>query len=190
MSSLLDMLKTQSFERRTVTLASGKTSDFYIDCKKTFLWQDGLVQSAVALIHILRNNVIAGNWGVCSFVASTGLGGGPLASAMVVESHHMGNKLDMLYVRKEAKGHGTEQRIEGGPFIAKEAYDKGVVVVDDVVTSGGTALMVCRTLKEAGYQVQGVVALVDREEGGREKLMEHGFLLDSVFTKADFMEET
>ncbi len=182
-SLLLKMLKTHSFEKKEVTLASGRKSNFYINCKKTFLQQEGMARCAGVLLEHLRYMVIDEGWGPVPYVAGTGVGGGPLSAAMVMLSFDMGNRLDALYVRKETKDHGSRQQVEPGPGSGK------VVLVEDVITTGGSAIEACNALHAAGYTVEGVIALVDRQEGGVENINGAGYRVSSVFVKDDFFGE-
>jgi orotate phosphoribosyltransferase len=111
------------------------------------------------------------------------LGGCPLASAVAQESYRQGTPIDALYVRKEAKDHGSRRMIEGDTRLRRGAR---VVLLEDVITTGGSTLRAARTLEDAGYVIAGVVALVDREEGGREAI-EAKTKLIALYTRRDFI---
>jgi orotate phosphoribosyltransferase len=177
---LLELLRNHSFQRREVTLASGRRSSFYVDCKRTTLLAEGhWLVGRLLLDRILRLDPAAGA------VGGLTLGADPIASAVSLASWMAARPLPALIVRKEPKGHGTGQWIEG-PELAPGTR---VAVVEDVVTTGGSGLKACERLEEAGFKVAGVFALVDRQEGGREAFSERGHGLQSLFTKADFLGE-
>jgi orotate phosphoribosyltransferase len=175
---LLSMLRTRSMRTgRTFKLASGRTSDFFIDCKATVLSGRGHhLVGAVLLPRIMEmaNDVEA--------VAGVELGGCPLASAVAMMSSIRGmvGKLDALYVRKAAKDHGTERLIEGTAHVRPRAT---VVLLEDVLTTGGSALSAVETLLRSDFVVRGVLALVDREEGAAEAFAKAHVPFASVYTQ-------
>ena len=176
---LLDLLRTLSFERRKVTLASGKESDFYIDCKRTALTAEGHVLVGRLLFDRIRR--------LRPLPRAAGgltLGADPLASAVAYTSFLAGEPLDSFIVRKEPKGHGTGQWIEGRKTIPDGSR---VAVLEDVVTSGGSALKAIERCRAEKLEVVGCFALVDRMEGGREAIEAQGIPLDSIFTRGDFL---
>lgn len=175
---LLHLLRTHSFERRHVVLASGRESNFYIDCKRTTLMAEGhWLVGRLLLDRILR---------LSEPVAAVGgltLGADPIASAVSMASWMAARPLQAFLVRKEAKGHGTRRFIEGPPL----QPGTRVAIVEDVVTTGGSGLKACERAEEAGLVVAGVFALVDRLEGGREAFEARGYRLETLFTRRDFM---
>jgi orotate phosphoribosyltransferase len=176
---LLELLRTQSFAKRRVVLASGRESDFFIDCKQTVLSAEGH-----ALVgEILRAAVEAFK---PDAVAGVELGGCPLASAVSLTSFLRGAPLDALYVRKDATDHGSRRDIEGNTRLVRGAR---VALVEDVITTGGSTLKAAAKLREAGYVVAGVAAVVDRLVGGREAIEESGVPLIAVFTRHDFIQD-
>lgn len=175
---LLTLLRDRSFERKRVVLASGRESDFFIDCKQTVLTAEGH-----ALVGQVMLDALAG-LSKCAAVAGVELGGCPLASAVALTSFQRGTPLDAVYVRKDAKDHGSRRLLEGNTRLPKGA---AVVLLEDVVTTGGSTLKAAEKLRDAGYQTPGVVALVDRLEGGREAIEQGGLALVSVFTRHDFI---
>ena len=176
---MLDLLRERSFARKRVVLASGKESDFFIDCKQVVLSAEGhaiVGERMFTALSDLRTMPEA--------VAGVELGGCPLASAVSLVSFQRGKPLDAIYVRKTVKDHGTAQRIEGDgrlPALAK------IVVLEDVVTTGGSTLAAVQQLRSRPFQVVGVIALVDRLEGGREALEAAGLEFVALYTKPDFM---
>ena len=169
--SLLDLLARRSARRGQFTLASGKQSTLYIDARLTTMSPDGLT-----LIGPLALDAIRGaGWAVQS-VGGLTLGADPIsyaisyASALATGEGATGegappSALRAFTVRKEAKGHGTGKLVEG----TFEPGDR-VAVIEDVITTGGSALKAIAALRAAGGTVAGVLALVDREEGGRETI--------------------
>jgi orotate phosphoribosyltransferase len=176
---LLELLTKHSFARRQVVLASGRESDFFIDCKQTVLLAEG---------HALVGERMLG--ALASFpeepvaVAGVELGGCPLASAVALLSEQRGRGLDAIYVRKDAKDHGSRRLLEGDSHLPEGA---AVVVLEDVITTGGSTLKAVEKLRARGLRVVGVVALVDRLEGGGEAITGAGLPLLSIFTRNDFI---
>lgn len=176
---LLNLLRTLSFERRRVVLASGKESDFFIDCKQTVLTAEGHVLFGELAWDALRRFAVRPVG-----VAGVELGGCPLASAVAMTSVRHGGPLDAIYVRKEAKSHGTRRLVEGGGRLPSGA---AVLLVEDVVTTGGSTLAAAAKLREAGFVIAGVLALVDRLEGGRDAIEAAAVEFHALYTRADFM---
>ena len=178
---LFELLRTHAFARRRVILASGRESDFFIDCKQVVLTAEGhtlVGELMLEAIAILSERPLA--------VAGVELGGCPLASAVSVVSFLKGAPLDAIYVRKELKTHGSGRLLEGNAHLASGAK---IAILEDVVTSGGSTLKAAEKLRNAGYLVVGVIALVDRVEGGKEALASEGLSLHALYTRMDFMTE-
>jgi orotate phosphoribosyltransferase len=161
-----------------VVLASGRESDFFVDCKQTALTAEGH-----ALIGELMLEALA-EWPECQAVGGVELGGCPLASAVSLVSHQRGRDLPALYVRKARKDHGTAKLVEGDKSMSPGLK---VALLEDVITTGGSSLKAVETLKQAGAEVVGIVALVDREEGGAEAIRETGLPLVAITRRSDFM---
>ena len=159
-NDLLSLLATRSAKRGTFTLASGRQSSLYIDARITTMSPDGL-----ALIGPLGLEAIeAAGWSADS-VGGLTMGADPIACAISYASASSGSPLRAFTVRKEPKTHGTGKLIEG-PFRAGDR----VVVIEDTITTGGSARKAIAAVRAADGTVVGVLALVDREEGGREAL--------------------
>ena len=174
---LLELLKQRSYERRKVVLASGRESDFFIDCKQTILTAEGHALTGRLMLDALASLP------ACRAVAGVELGGCPLASAVSLVSFQAGRPLDALYVRKAVKDHGSKRRVEGDRSLEK---GMAVVLLEDVVTTGGSSLNAVAALAEAGAVVVGILALVDREEGGRETITGAGLAFHALYRKSDF----
>lgn len=167
---LIELLAERSFRVGDFTLASGAKSRYYIDARTTTLSAEGqALIGALALRALdeadLRPQVVGG----------LTLGADPIAYAIAHRSFLDGRPIDAFSVRKEPKGHGRGRQVEGclGP-------DQTVVVIEDVITTGESALNACRAVEAAGARVQAVLALVDREEGGREVLEAQGYRVISL----------
>ncbi len=176
---LLELLTRLSFARRKVVLSSGKESDFYIDCKKTALTAEGHVLVGRLLLAEIRKSAPG-----ATAVGGLTLGADPLASAVSLTSFLEGHPLHAFIVRKEPKGHGTGQWIEGRTNLADGAE---VAILEDVVTTGGSTLKAIERAELEGLKVAHCFALVDRLEGGREAVEGKGYRLSSLFTRKDFI---
>jgi orotate phosphoribosyltransferase len=169
---LEELLLERSVERGDFVLASGAHSSWYIDCRRTTMSAEGQVLVGEAGLAAIR----AAGW-EASAVGGLTMGADPVAYAVAAASFRMPPILDAFSVRKEAKAHGTGRRIEGN-----FAPGGRVVIVEDVITSGGSALQAAAAVIEAGGVVAGVLALVDREQGGREKIEEVGHIVVAITT--------
>ncbi|HEY4649111.1 MAG TPA: orotate phosphoribosyltransferase [Gemmatimonadales bacterium] len=162
--SLRQLLLERSVQKGDFVLASGRRSSYYIDCRLTTMSAPGMV-----LIGRLGLTALAdAGWQPRSIGGLT-LGADPVAYAIAAASFLAGDPVDAFSVRKEAKGHGTRRLIEGN-------FRPGdpVVVVEDVITSGESAARAAAAVEDAGGRVLGILAVVDREEGGREVLQSKG----------------
>jgi len=173
---LVHLLATRSARRGQFTLASGRQSTLYIDARLTTMSPDGL-----ALIGTLGLLQIREHWRVDS-VGGLTLGADPISYAISYASNDSEVPLRAFTVRKEAKTHGAGKLIEG-PF---RSGDRSVVV-EDVITTGGSALKAISAVREAGGTVVGVLALVDREEGGREAIQAEGISVISLVTAHELL---
>lgn len=174
---LLLLLRERAYEKRDVVLASGRRSNFYIDCRRVVMTAEGHFLVGWLLGRLIQEH--------CPEVVAVGgmsLGADPLASAVSLVSYLGGTPLDAFYVRKEAKKHGTGQFIEGASALPQGSR---VVVVEDVVTTGGSSLLAVSRAREAGLEPVRIIALVDRCEGGREAI-EAQLPLTTLFTRSDF----
>lgn len=174
---LLDLLATRSVKRGTFTLASGKQSDLYVDCRLTTMHPEGL-----SLIGPLGLHAIAERGWHPDAVGGLTLGADPVSYAIAYASQLAGLPVRAFTVRKEAKTHGTGKLIEG-PF---ERGDR-VVVIEDVITTGGSALRAVEAVHAAGGTVVGVLAVVDREEGGREAIEAGGWRVAALATAREIV---
>ncbi|MEP7087169.1 MAG: orotate phosphoribosyltransferase [Gemmatimonadota bacterium] len=173
---LVHLLASRSAKRGQFTLASGRQSTLYIDARLTTMSPEGLV-----VIGSLGLRTIRDNWTVDS-VGGLTLGADPISYAISYASGLTDQPLRAFTVRKEAKTHGTGKLIEG-PFLAGDR----VVVIEDVITTGGSALKAVAAVRSAGGTVAGVLALVDREEGGREAIEAAGITVVALVTAQELM---
>jgi orotate phosphoribosyltransferase len=176
--ALLALLKQRSFTHRPdrpFQLSSGKTSPYYLDGKRTTLDPRGAMLVGRLCFERLKGRGITAVGGLT-------LGADPIAVAVALTSELSGEPMRAFIVRKEAKGHGTQNWIEGG-------LDPGsrVAVVEDVVTSGRSICQAIQRVREAGHTIAAVLSIVDREEGGAKAVEEaSGLSLESLFLLDDF----
>ena len=175
---LLQLLKRLSYEQREVTLASGQKSNFYIDCKQAVLTAEGHF-----LVGALFHRILSEQAREIEAIGGVTMGADPLASAVSTVSFIAGRPLAAFYVRKEPKGHGTGQWLEGTRSLRP---GMPVAILEDVVTTGGSALKAVARVREHGLKVALILGLVDREEGGRETLEKEAPLI-TLFRKRDFV---
>jgi orotate phosphoribosyltransferase len=179
---LVALLAERSFERKRVVLASGRESDFFIDCKQSVLTAEGHALVGTLMLEALDE----ATFGTVDAVAGVELGGCPLASAVSLTSFVRGRPLPALYVRKEVKDHGSRRLVEGDRALFAGIR---VVILEDVITTGGSTLKAVEKLRLAGAEPVGVVALVDRLEGGAETIRSAGLPLVSICTRKDFIPD-
>ncbi|SRR6266540_2482273 len=173
--ALLALLAERSLRSGQFTLASGRKSDTYIDARLTTMSPEGLALIGSVGLGALR----AHGWAPDSIGGLT-LGADPVAYAISCASVGAPPMIRAFTVRKESKEHGTKKLIEG-PFRAGDA----VVIVEDVITSGASALRAIDAVRDAGAVVLGVLAVVDRQEGGADALQAAGADVLSIATLAD-----
>ena len=177
---LLELLRTRAFAEREVTLSSGARSSFYIDCKQVSLDAEG-----ACLIGELFHAVIEEVAPRAVAVGGLTLGADPLATATSIAAWRAGRPLSAFLVRKEPKGHGTNQWVES-PQLPAGAE---VVVVEDVVTTGAATLKAIERARTAGLIVVHALAIVDRLEGGCEAVTKEA-PLTALFTRRDFLPDS
>jgi orotate phosphoribosyltransferase len=174
---LLELLRTRAFAEREVTLSSGLKSNFYIDCKQVSLHPEG-----ASLIGELFHETIEAVAPDAVAVGGLTLGADPLATATSIYSFHAGRPRAAFLVRKEPKGHGTNQWVESAGL----APGSKVVILEDVVTTGASTLKAIERARLAELVVLHAVAIVDRLEGGGDAIVKET-PLTSLFTRRDFL---
>lgn len=167
---LVELLATRSVRRGNFTLASGKQSSFYVDARLTTMSPEGLSSIGPVGLAMIRER----GWEPDS-VGGLTLGADPVSYAIAYASAGAPRPIRAFTVRKEAKTHGTGKLIEG-PFNPADR----VVVIEDVITTGGSALKAIEAIRAAGAMILGVLAVVDREEGGREAIEATGVSVAAI----------
>ena len=176
--ALLNLIIQYAYVEGDFTLSSGAKSSYYINCKQVTLRAEGALALGRLLFGLLPKDVSA--------VAGLTLGADPMVSAVSVVSAYENNPIPALIIRKKPKGHGTKAYIEG------PSLDKGakVVVLEDVVTTGGSALTAVERLQDAGYEVTQILSLVDREQGGGELYQSKGIEFAALFSIKEIQQSS
>lgn len=175
---LLSILAKQSYIEGKIILASGKESNYYVDCKQTTLHHEGNTLISYLFFKMLESGIDA--------VGGLTMGADPLASGVSQMAYLLeGKQIDAFYVRKEPKKHGRSLWIEG-------PVKKGssVAILEDVVTTGGSSLKAIDKVLEYGCKVEQVLAIVDRNEGGRETFKDKGLEYNYLFDIKDVIERS
>lgn len=176
---LKEILLEKSYRKGKFKLSSGLESDFYIDGKQTTLDAEGAYLCGKAIFDLVRNNPKP-----ISAIGGMTLGADPLVTAASLVSFLEKAPVPAFIVRKESKGHGTEQYIEG----LKNMPEGGTVaLLEDVVTTGGTLLQVIERVEAQGFKIGLVITVVDRQEGGAETLAEAGYPMKAIFTREELL---
>jgi len=167
------LVRERAYERREVTLASGRKSNFYVDGKQVTLDAEGARLMAAIILKGLEGQPV-------DAIGGPTLGADPIAGAVIALSAETPHPLKGFIVRKQPKAHGKQRQIEG-PLKGGER----VVVVEDVVTTGGSILDAVKALEDYGCRVTGIIVLVDRQEGGREALERDGYPVWALMTRQE-----
>lgn len=173
---LYDIIRQKSFVRGHVVLASGKESDHYFDMKPTMFDPEG-ADLLAELIHARIAETDA------DIVGGLEMGAVPLITPISIASRRAGRPLPGFFVRKTVKDHGTKKLVEGLSDVA----GKRVVIVEDVTTTGGSAMKAVEALKEAGATIALVISILDREEGAAALYASAGIPFASLFTASEFL---
>ena len=168
--TLLDLIVKYAYREGDFVLSSGARSSYYINCKEVTLRAEGALIIGRLILDVLPENTDA--------VAGLTLGADPIVSSVSVVSALSKRPIPALIIRKQAKGHGTKAYIEG-PSLAENA---AVIVLEDVVTTGKSALLAVERLRDAGYKVSQIIALVDRKQGGKELYESQKLKFQALFT--------
>jgi orotate phosphoribosyltransferase len=170
---LIELIKTHALQFGNFTLASGKQASFYLDCRKLTLHPQGANQIAAGMLELLSDKLP-------NAIGGMAIGADPISAATITIAGQRGLDLLGFIVRKEAKQHGTGRQVEGPVVPGMSA-----VIVEDVVTSGGSALKAVDAARDFGLQVDTILAVVDRLEGGREAIEAAGLQLQTLVTVRD-----
>ena len=168
-SNLLQLLKEKAYRRGDFKLSSGKKSPHYVNCKPVTLSGEGLSLFSPLMLQMVEKESVA--------VAGLTLGADPLVVGVSLNAWMEGRELDALIIRKEPKGHGTAAWIEG--HMPPEG--SRITILEDVITTGGSAIKAAEKVVEAGYEVKNIVSIVDRLEGGEDAIIDAGFVSYSIF---------
>lgn len=171
--ALLDLIKRRAVIFQKVTLASGQTSDYYVDARSLFLHGPSAALLGEAIYELTKDLP-------ADAIGGPAVGALPLTVAATIHYHRQGRDMEGFFVRKEAKQHGLQKTIEG---VLPEG--SRVVVVEDVMTTGGSALTAVGAVEEAGAKVIAVVSIVDRLQGARERFEAKGILFRPICTIRD-----
>jgi orotate phosphoribosyltransferase len=175
---LMELLRTRSLKRGDFVLASGAKSSYYVDCRTTTTHAEGQFLIGQVGWELLNSSGLHPE-----AVGGLTMGADPVAYAIAYTSWLAGEPVNAFSVRKQPKEHGTGKRIEG-------CFREGsrVVVLEDVITSGGSALEACEAVRNEGGEVLGVMALLDREAGGRAAIEEAGYRVFSIFRISELLQ--
>ncbi|KLU01444.1 Orotate phosphoribosyltransferase [Rhodopirellula islandica] len=180
LAPLIALMETEALQRGEFTLASGKKANYYLDCRRITLHPKGAGLIGRAMLDVVLEN--AKESGVMpAAVGGMAIGADPITASIVTLAG--GDDIDLkgFMVRKEAKGHGMGQQVEG-----PVAPGQKVVIVEDVITSGGSALKAVEAVEAFGLEVQYVLAIIDRLAGGAEAFAKKGLELKTLTTIRDF----
>jgi orotate phosphoribosyltransferase len=175
---LIELIAERSFGRKKITLASGRESNFYFDMKPTMFHPEGAALLArLILARLSKLNV--------DLVGGLEMGAVPLIASVSALSFDAGRPIPGFFVRKAAKDHGTKKRIDGIDSVA----GKRVAILEDVTTTGGSAIQAVEEVRAAGAEVVLVLSMVDRLEGAAESFAGANVPFEALFTRKDFMPD-
>ncbi len=172
--ALQELIREQALQFGDFTLASGKKASFYLDCRKVTLDSRGSQLIAGGMLDLLADDMP-------TLLGGMAIGADPITGSILALAGTQNIDMRGIIVRKEAKTHGTGKFVEG-PYQEGET----VVIVEDVVTTGGSSLLAIERCEAVGLKVERVLAIIDRLEGGREAFAERGYELTTLFTVRDF----
>lgn len=175
-SALLELIQSEALQRGEFTLASGKQASYYLDCRNVTLHPQGANLIAAGMLDVIQS---AGE--LPDAVGGMAIGADPITAAIVTLAGQRGLPLKGFMVRKEPKGHGTGKQVEGPVKPGGR-----VVIVEDVITSGGSAIKAVQAAREFGLQVERVIAIIDRLAGGEQAFRDIGLELITLTTIRDF----
>ena len=174
---LARVLLEKSYIEGEFTLTSGRKSDYYFDCRQSSLNAEGAFLIGSIFYDMLKNTDIQA-------VAGMTMGADPLLTATSLAAYAEGRKLHALIVRKEAKGHGTSRSVEG---LANVENGEKVIMLEDVVSTGGSVIKACKKVEEAGLVVSDIFCILNREEGAVEAIQAAGYSVKAIFTRRELL---
>ncbi len=175
-NALLELIQSEALQRGDFTLASGKKASYYLDCRNITLHPKGANVIAAGMLEAIES---AGPWP--DAVGGMAIGADPITASIITLAGQRGLPLKGFMVRKEAKGHGTGKQVEGPVQPGQR-----VVIVEDVITSGGSAIKAVEAAQEFGLVVERVIAIIDRLAGGEAAFAAKGLELITLSTIRDF----
>jgi orotate phosphoribosyltransferase len=177
---LADIIRARSFGRGEITLASGRKSDFYFNLKPTMCDPEGAALLAELTFDALRDDEL-------DFIGGLEMGAVPLAGALAQLSYLKNHPIAAFFVRKKPKEHGAKLAIEGlAP--GETLQGKRIVIVEDVTTTGGSAIKAAEAVREAGGDIALVFTMIDREEGAAENFAAAGLPFRSLYKAGEFLK--
>jgi len=179
-AELFELIRTRSFGRGKIMLASGRESDFYFDLRPTTVHPAGATCVGELICDALEGMAV-------DFVGGMEAGAIPIATAVAIASHRRGGKLQAFFVRKKVKDHGAKKMIEGLPK-GETLRGKNVVVVEDTTTTGGSSMQAVNVLREEGANIVLVLTIVDRLEGAAETFAKEKLPFRALYTADEFLK--
>jgi orotate phosphoribosyltransferase len=179
-TELFDLIRARSFGRGRILLASGRESDYYIDMRPTTVHPAGATCVGELIVDALEGVAV-------DFVGGLEMGAVPIATAVAIASHRRGRQIGAFFVRKKPKDHGAKKLVEGLPK-GETLKGKNVVVVEDVTTTGGSALQAVAALREEGANIVLVLTIVDRLEGAKENFEAEKLPFRALYTADEFLK--
>jgi orotate phosphoribosyltransferase len=183
---LIELILEKAFkysEEPVFKLVSGRMSNYYFNCKTVALHPEGMYLIGTIIFDLIKDLNVKGIGGLT-------LGADPIAYAVAYTSYVKGNPVEAFVVRKTAKSHGITSALGGGGQWIEGNVKEGdrVVIVEDVITTGKSTIEAITKAKEASLEIVKVIALIDRQEGGRDAVEAEGYEVESIITKDEVME--
>ena len=179
-AELFELIRMRSFGRGRIKLASGRESDYYIDMRPTTVHPAGATCVGELIVDVLEGMKV-------DFVGGLEMGAVPIATAVAIASHARGRDIGSFFVRKKPKDHGAKKLVEGLPK-GETLKGKNVVVLEDVTTTGGSALQAVAALREEGANILLVLTIVDRLEGAAETFAAEKLPFRALYTADEFLK--
>ena len=179
-AELLELIRVRSFGRGRILLASGRESDYYIDMRPTTLHPLGATCVGELIVDALEGMPV-------EFVGGLESGAVPIATAVAIASERRGRAMQAFFVRKKTKDHGAKKLIEGLPK-GESLKGRNVVIVDDVMTTGGSSVQAIEAVRQEGGNILQVIAIVDRLEGAAETFAAEKLPFRALYTADEFLK--
>ena len=179
-AELLELIRTRSFGRGRIKLASGRESDYYIDMRPTTLHPAGATCVGELIVDALQGMPV-------DFVGGLEMGAVPIATAVAIASARRGGSIQAFFVRKKAKDHGAKKLVEGLPK-GETLKGRNVVIVDDVMTTGGSSVQAINAVREEGGNILLVLTIVDRLEGAAATFAAEKLPFRALYTADEFLD--